>query len=163
MGPLCLDADITLEYNETQCDKRNTYRRKVKEEKAAAAVVEEGETPTDHQTDGGANGTTNGHAEVDDEDRPVKKLKAENGTAVPPDPDGMDYDEPNGEQEGGHDEDDDDDHQDDDVEDDEDEAEEDGTNETPGVTLMDDQEDDELVTMNDMRDEALDDPDDDSD
>ena len=95
--PIRLCANIALEYNETQCDKRNTYRRKVKEEKAAAAAKEgdDDEAPKDGESAPHTNGNTNGHVsgEGEDEDRPAKKFKAEDGSAIVPDPDGSDDDE----------------------------------------------------------------------
>ncbi|QIX01940.1 hypothetical protein AMS68_007457 [Peltaster fructicola] len=51
-------------YNETQCDKRNSYRHRVKQEKAAAATTTE----------------PNGNAM--DEDRPQKKQKGPEGDAI---------------------------------------------------------------------------------
>lgn len=89
------------EYNEVQCDKRNTYRRKVKEEKAAAAAAASGgeqqspETRKDSEKAGvtaeqpSVDGTTNGHIDSDEMDRPIKKLKGDDGQAMIHDPDDM--------------------------------------------------------------------------
>ena len=159
-------ANMFPEYNETQCDKRNTYRRKVKEEKAAAAVKESGEeAPKEGETTEGANGTMNGHAETEDEngDRPVKKLKAEDGSALAPHDDSLEEDDDldpdedirqvdNDSQLDPFDEDEADD------EDADDDQEEDNENEP--VVLVDA---DNVAASGDLRDEALDDPDSDSD
>ena len=146
------------EYNDVQCDKRNSYRHRVKQEKAAATV-----TDKDDEDDAGeaatvpVNGEANGHAEAEGIERPAKKLKAESGKAVSADPDGMDDDADDAEQDGDQDGDDgedgeegaDDEPEDEDVPDD-DEADED---EAEGVA-----NDDEGVRGG-LRDEALDDVD----
>ena len=145
-----------------QCDKRNTYRKKVKEEKAAAAPKDGDETTKEGSAEEGAdgqlNGELNGHAN-DDEDmeRPFKKFKAQNGAAVAPDADGMDETEETIDNQ----EDDVDDQQDDDVEEDEqveDDPEDDGEDEE-----ADDDDRDDIAAAAGVRDEALDDPGSDSD
>ncbi|KAF2717573.1 histone-fold-containing protein [Polychaeton citri CBS 116435] len=78
-----LEAELK-KYNETQCDKRNNYRRRVKEEKAAAVATDEGtdETLQDVSTmSNGINGMANGHQNGDE--RPAKKMRGQNGTVVP--------------------------------------------------------------------------------
>merc|ERR1712070_1055145 len=82
-----------------QCDKRNTYRRKVKEEKKA------GEGTTENDIEASRDGEdlpitngVNGHGETDDTERPMKKFKGEGGQAVAPDADGLhDADDVDGE------------------------------------------------------------------
>ena len=157
-------AKIVSEYNEMQCDKRNTYRRKVKEEKAAAAVPSEGEAPEEGGASGIANGTVNGHAEVteaDDGERPSKKFKAEDGTGMAPDPDVTEDDEMDDAHPGEPDTD--EQHEEDDVgeesDDDEGEDEDEGDE---GIAFVKVHELDDLTVANELRDEALDDPDGDS-
>jgi hypothetical protein len=169
------------EYNEIQCDKRNNYRRKVKEEKAAAGPAGGTEGEGEGEVDGrprsspqvlvpptseGQEGASNGHMDGEERDgeggeRPTKKLKGENGTVVPSDADMDDRnDDPDDDGQDGPESADDDDEDDDD----DDDADELATDE--------DNSDDEMVTMEDaletqpqhevgggMRDEALDDPD----
>ena len=155
-------TEIISEYNETQCDKRNTYRRKVKEDKAAAAVQDEVEAPKDGEPAEGVNGAVNGHAETEDEDRPMKKFKALDGTAIVPDADGLEDDEMDADQDGGQEED--EDHHDDEIDDDEgDDDEDERAEENEGVVVVDDPDPADLATAHDMRDEALDDPNSDSD
>lgn len=78
---------LIIEYNEIQCDKRNAYRRKVKEEKATAPSGENGENE-DGSTDVGGPGASNGDPIVlidpssDAAERPAKKLKGDDGEAV---------------------------------------------------------------------------------
>jgi len=136
-----------------QCDKRNTYRRKVKEEKAAAAPADgESEGPKDN----GALTTTNGHAAEVDDERPTKKFKGQSGEVVAPEPDAMDDADEDGQEDADEnaDEDEDDDVPDDDVDDvDEDEVQ-DETMDEPG---------EEVDGRGELRDEALDEPDSDSD
>ena len=121
---------LLTEYNDIQCDKRNTYRRKVKEDKAVVPTpdAEGGEAP-EAATAIPTNGTANGHVE-DDEERPAKKQKGEEGDALPPDDDAMDEDVPDGEQE--------DMQEDGDQDDDEEEDEED--DEARGDTSMEEEE-----------------------
>ena len=145
------------EYNETQCDKRNTYRRKVKEEKAAAAAKDgtdadvsmfskDGETAKSAE-----DGAVNREGGDEDAERPAKKLKGENGSAAAPDmADDVDDEDGDDEQE---------------AEENDDDADEDGAEDD----VPDEESDDEDQTMEDaleeqpdrseMRDEALDDPD----
>lgn len=157
-GSFVCNADAYVEYNETQCDKRNTYRRKVKEEKAAAVVKDADETPADGDTTTSINGGLNGHAEGDDADRPTKKLKGDDGSAFAPDPDGTEDEDIGAEeddQENQHDDDD-----DDQIDDEDDEAED---NADDRDAVMEDPDTVDAPLGRDMRDEALDDPDDDSD
>lgn len=152
-----------------QCDKRNTYRRKVKEEKAAAAAkdgddasVKEGSTAEGANEH--ANGQTNGHVEDDeDAERPFKKFKAQNGAAVAPDGDPMDETEETIDNQDDEAE----EQQDDEVDDDEqveDEAEDEGEGEGEGEDEEGEDDDgDEIVAATGVRDEALDDPGSDSD
>ncbi|TKA25727.1 hypothetical protein B0A50_05823 [Salinomyces thailandicus] len=155
-----LEAELK-KYNDIQCDKRNTYRRKVKEDKKAAEPGQEGEAPKDG-TDPlptPINGI-NGHVEADgtdDADKPAKKLKGEGGQALPVDAetdglnDGGDEDgESEHEADANEHEDDDDEEVGDEVEDD---AEDDVQDET-----MEDAADDTLDRIGE-RDEALDEPD----
>lgn len=140
------------EYNETQCDKRNTYRRKVKEEKAAAAAKDGDEPAQEESAAEAINGQLNGHAEDEDMERPFKKFKAQDGAAVAPDADGMDetediIDNPDDEA---------DDQQDDDV-DDEDQAEDEAQDGGDEDADEDDERDD-IAAAAGLRDEALDDP-----
>ncbi len=85
------------EYNDIQCDKRNTYRRKIKEDKVVAVPADgEGGDATGATAaapaNGETNGTPNGHA-PDADERPAKKQKGEAGDAVSPDQDAMNDDE----------------------------------------------------------------------
>ncbi|KAK4508456.1 hypothetical protein PRZ48_002195 [Zasmidium cellare] len=147
-----LEAELK-KYNETQCDKRNTYRRKVKEEKAAATATApkdgEGEGEGDSSLPGEA--TTNGHArEEDGAEPPSKKLKRENGDAVLPDADEVDDDDDAGDDVDDNEEDD-DDAVDDDVDDEEDDE---GGDETMEDAL--EEQDDEGEERSGVVDEALD-------
>jgi len=105
-----IDSDTVVEYNDTQCDKRNTYRRKVKEEKAATTTTttQDGDSEAPKDADGPETSTndrtTNGHtaAEGDDE-RPAKRIKGDGvegtgrGSGAWSNPDETDWelDEPN--------------------------------------------------------------------
>lgn len=140
-----IQANFVKEYNEVQCDKRNTYRRKVKEEKAAAAAVVDGD---DISKDGNpmeaTNGIVNGHDGADDEDRPAKKLKAEDGSAIAPDVDGLEDDDMHDDQDDEqevyeHQEEDEDEDDIDDVDDEDDE------DEGPSAVLVDDAEANEMA------------------
>lgn len=150
-----LEAELK-KYNEVQCDKRNTYRRKVKEDKAAATAPELGDDNQDGETAGGANGTMNGHINGEDADRPAKKFKADDGTAIAPNANGLED-----EMDGDHDDQDDEDEDEADVDD---EEEDDVVEVGPGgvVEIDADEHDDDLRVDHDMRDEALDEPGDDS-
>ncbi|WPG99714.1 DNA polymerase epsilon subunit D [Acrodontium crateriforme] len=156
-------------YNDIQCDKRNTYRRKVKEEKAAAAGKDGASGQAGGEEDATMNGDANGHADVNDPERPIKKLKTDNGVAATPDADGNvggaeddendhDVDDQDGDDDEAEDDEDEDDDDDDDAEDDEDDVDDDET-EAIDVTMEgpDDDEDDE--ERGGLRDEALDEPD----
>ncbi|EMD01184.1 hypothetical protein BAUCODRAFT_61755 [Baudoinia panamericana UAMH 10762] len=151
-----LDAELK-KYNDVQCDKRNTYRRKVKEEKAAAAATGEHDEPsaTEENDAQAANGVANGHDALGDDERPVKKLKGGSGEAVAPgtypadhemfdDGPSVDHDDP-------------DEHDPDDDDEEEDEADdavnEDGEQEDAGDPVED------LNGRGEMQDEALDEPD----
>lgn len=143
-----------------QCDKRNTYRRKVKEDKAASAPKdgEEGDTTIEDETIEGANGAaTNGHANGENADRPTKKLKGDDGAAVAPDVDMEDDEDPGDGQEDDQDDPDDGD----DVQDDEDEEQSEGDEQDASL----DETDGPHTTAADLMpvDEALDDPGSDSD
>lgn len=80
-------ANHHIEYNEIQCDKRNAYRRKVKEDKAAAAPQENGENAEALPGVPGA-GATNGDPILlidpssDAAERPAKKQKRETGESA---------------------------------------------------------------------------------
>jgi len=147
---------MPLEYNDTQCDKRNTYRRKVKEEKAAVVPPGEGEGEAESNVtvDGvpeATNGATNGHAHVDDDDeRPAKKFKGEGGEALAPDADLADDLDEDGQQDG------DDDVDEDDGVDDVDDADED---EAQNESMDDPLDDMEAELRFESGDEALDEPD----
>ncbi|KAK4634720.1 DNA polymerase epsilon subunit D [Fulvia fulva] len=148
-------------YNEIQCDKRNTYRRKVKEEKAKDAPPEgegdaegaaSGVASKDGEVVPGANGTANGHADIEDGERPVKKLKGDAGVAMAPGADDADDEDMADDQDA--DANDDEEAADDDVEDedDEDQTMEDALEEQ-------EPEDDDDDERGELRDEALDEPD----
>ncbi|KAK5164968.1 uncharacterized protein LTR77_009633 [Saxophila tyrrhenica] len=143
-----LEAELQR-YTEMQCDKRNTYRRKVKEEKAAAAPKDDGDTTIEGEATAGANGaTTNGHANGEEVDRPTKKLKGDDGAAVAPDADSMDDEDDDGQEDQQEDGDDQPDDEEDDAEEDEDDDDDD--NPSP---------EDEVDESRAMQvDEALDDP-----
>lgn len=148
------------EYNEIQCDKRNTYRRKVKEEKAkdapkdgegeeegaAAGIAHDGEVLP------GANGTANGHADAEDGERPVKKLKGDAGVALAPAADDADDEDMADDQDA--DVNDDEEAADDDVEEDDD----DDADQTMEDALEEQEPEDE-DERGELRDEALDEPD----
>ncbi|KAK3099041.1 hypothetical protein LTR53_019204, partial [Teratosphaeriaceae sp. CCFEE 6253] len=96
-----LDAELK-KYNDIQCDKRNTYRRKVKEDKVTIAPDGgEGEEVPAETAKAPANGTdaANGHADDDDAERPAKKLRGDDGSALAPGQDDMEEDEGELEQE----------------------------------------------------------------
>ncbi|KAK5734843.1 hypothetical protein LTR17_008613 [Elasticomyces elasticus] len=101
-----LEAELK-KYNDIQCDKRNTYRRKVKEDKtpAESAGGEGEQTAADAVASPAvvADVDTNGHASPEDDERPAKKQKGETGDAVSPHADAMDEDGPDGEQDDGQD------------------------------------------------------------
>lgn len=128
-----------------QCDKRNSYRHRVKQEKAAAAAdaTDKGENTA---LEGQANGDANGHVETDGAERPAKKLKGPDGVVVTTPGVGAE-----------------DDDVDDEGEDDEgeDADEEDGADETMEDADDDDEEeveeDGENGERGEVRDEALDD------
>ncbi|KAK6395215.1 hypothetical protein LTR65_000684 [Meristemomyces frigidus] len=150
-----LEAELK-KYNDTQCDKRNTYRRKVKEDKKVTEPAPEDglEEPKDGETTEAINGT-NGHAEAETEDaeRPAKKLKGDAGQAVAPDADGLQEGDMDDEQDA-------DDHEDEEGE--EDGADEDEEDESEGEEAQDQtMEDpgDETEDRGELRDEALDEPD----
>ncbi|EME89177.1 uncharacterized protein MYCFIDRAFT_185572 [Pseudocercospora fijiensis CIRAD86] len=151
-----LEAELK-KYNETQCDKRNTYRRKVKEEKAAAAAKDGTDADVSMiSKDGEAaksaeDGAVNHEGDDEDAGRPAKKLKGANGSAAAPQmSDDVDDDDGDDEQE---------------AEDNDDDADEDGAEDD----VPDEESDDGDQTMEDaleeqpdrraLRDEALDDPD----
>ena len=87
------------EYNEVQCDKRNSYRHRVKQEKAAAAADVDASKDGDDGAEAAhlyaqTNGTGNGHLEADDEvGRPAKKQKGLDGAVVNVDGDDEDDDD----------------------------------------------------------------------
>ncbi|TKA82909.1 hypothetical protein B0A55_01160 [Friedmanniomyces simplex] len=136
-----LDAELKSsyrQYNDVQCDKRNTYRRKVKEDKAAVVPEggEGGEITGEAAAapgNGDTNGTANGHAPIDDE-RPAKKQKGETGDAVSPDQDAMDEDGPDDEQEDGQNADQDEEVEEESDEEEADESEDDETEELAELT-----------------------------
>jgi DNA polymerase epsilon subunit 3 len=146
-----LRTKIYVEYSDIQCNKRNTYRRKVKEEKQAASQLEGDQAAAEGDTSIATNGELE-HAEGDDADRPIKKLKADDGTAVDPDTTGLDDEDMEDEV--------------DDVPDGDDQADDEGDDEVEDE--MEDEEDeepaevareaDDEVAVGGMRDEALDDP-----
>ena len=156
------DANVYVEYSDIQNNKRNTYRRKVKEEKQANAQLDDDQAPREGEAVEGMNGAVNGHANGDDEDRPVKKFKGEDGSALAPDVDGLDDEDMDDTQDAGPD--DEEDHAVDDDEDEgDDEAEdEDDEDEDPSENVIHPDPNDE-VAVGSMRDEALDDPDSESD
>ncbi|SMQ46865.1 unnamed protein product [Zymoseptoria tritici ST99CH_3D7] len=150
-----LEAELKR-YNEIQCDKRNTYRKKVKEEKAAA-TQEGGEGGS---KDGGSTNGTNSdpivltdRTEPDDGgERPAKKMKGEGGEAVQADQDGDDADDDEG------DDDQDGDDQDDEGDDGGADSEVDEENDESGDDTMEDALE-EIEERGELRDEALDEPD----
>ncbi|KAK4978407.1 hypothetical protein LTR28_005767 [Elasticomyces elasticus] len=63
---------LSAEYNTIQCEKRNSYRRKVKEGRQSAALATtNGETPAPDSSSGGA--SVAGHSDTHDEDGPPAK------------------------------------------------------------------------------------------
>lgn len=148
-------ADFYTEYSDIQNNKRNTYRRKVKEEKQAASQLEGDQTAAEGELSEVTNGAVNGHVDVDDEDRPVKKFKGEDGSAMALDADDLEDEDMEDDHDDAGDEDDPADGEEEDGVDDEPEDEEDEEEEPSGhVELIDDDE----VAVGGMRDEALDDP-----
>ncbi|EMF17729.1 histone-fold-containing protein [Sphaerulina musiva SO2202] len=167
-----LDAELK-KYNEMQCDKRNTYRRKVKADKDAAAekepgegdtseVAKDGEAPASATNGSAASKSANGND--NNVGRPTKKLKGENGTAVPKADAEMrdDDDDDNDDEDDDNDEDDDEqdahEQEEDEGEDgaeDEDVADEEESQDEQMVDALEEQDED----ASGMRDEALDDPD----
>ncbi|KAK5134980.1 hypothetical protein LTR08_005932 [Meristemomyces frigidus] len=149
-----LEAELK-KYNDVQCDKRNTYRRKVKEDKKVEEPIKgDGtEAPKDAETAEVTNGV-NGHAQADDAERPAKKLKADAGHAVPTDGDGLrDADmEDEGDAEEVVD-------GDGEEADESDEAEEDGEDDEEGQDETMEEPVDEVEDRRESRDEALDEPD----
>lgn len=158
-GGATRNSRVMIEYSSTQNNKRNTYRKKVKEEKAAVPVTEgdEGDSGTAGERGDDAERPVNSLVgeENDDEERPFKKFKAKNGVAI--DPEADDGDERDSEVE--HDDDEDDDVDADGLvgseEGSDSEAQEsvDGDDETMGETI------DELEAQAGIRDEGLDEPD----
>ncbi|CAD0096635.1 unnamed protein product [Aureobasidium vineae] len=85
-----LEAELK-KYNTVQCDKRNSYRRKIREEKASSKTggVDDDGKPTDSGAENGdadasmldatEMSAVNGHSRNDDEEPPSKKLRRENG------------------------------------------------------------------------------------
>ncbi|KAK4988957.1 hypothetical protein LTR66_003798 [Elasticomyces elasticus] len=66
-----LEAELE-KYNTIQCEKRNSYRRKVKEGRQSAALATtNGETPAPDSSSGGA--SVAGHSDTHDEDGPPAK------------------------------------------------------------------------------------------
>lgn len=100
---------IAIEYNEVQCDKRNSYRRKIKQEKEAAAPTTtgapgegEGQDESTISMISSDHNAANGRASRDEGiEPPSKKVRREPGDEV--DEDG-DEDDEGGEDEGGEDE-----------------------------------------------------------
>lgn len=145
------------EYNEIQCDKRNAYRRKVKEEKAAATPAENGEGTESSNAVAGP-GASNGDPIVlidpssDAAERPAKKLKGDDGEALQADdedPDDVENDDTEMNQDA--------DEQDEEAEDDDvdDEEGSDGSDDDP----MEDAREHLDEERGELRDEALDEPD----
>lgn len=135
-----------------QCDKRNTYRHRVKQEKAAAAqVAREDESAALAEEASAANGLSNGHAETiatdENGDRPTKKIKGAEGLVIIPsdgvdEDDDMDDDQPDDEE--------DDDAVDDEVDDEDDDE---------GIEVTEQNEadpPDEAIAPDGTKDEALD-------
>ncbi|KAM0723026.1 hypothetical protein Q7P37_001224 [Cladosporium fusiforme] len=151
-----LEAELK-KYNDTQCDKRNSYRHRVKAEKAAAAGPEGDDVDAVDATDASLLasqllGVANGQADADvegDGERPAKKFKGTDGHVVvtPGEPvdDAEELEE-------------DDDVEDDDAEDDEPE-DEDGEEEGDDVAdeTMEGMDDGDHGGRGVMKDEALDD------
>ncbi|KAI4729239.1 histone-fold-containing protein [Aureobasidium sp. EXF-10728] len=155
-----LEAELK-KYNTVQCDKRNSYRRKIREEKASSKTggVDDDGKPTDSGAENGDADASmldatevsavNGHSRDGDEEPPSKKLRRE---------DGEELDEEEGDEEEFHDALEGEDQAEDEV-DDEDE-DEDGEEEEQ----VEDGVDEEEERVGDgMRDEALDDASEDSD
>ncbi|CAK1356131.1 DNA polymerase epsilon subunit D [Cercospora beticola] len=150
-----LEAELK-KYNDTQCDKRNTYRRKVKADKDAATDKPTGEGETSEiAKDGEAtaattNGASNAGAE-DETDRPAKKLKAENGAAVTPGGDEDMVDDDGDDEQDAND-------QDDEEEDDEEGAEDEvpDEEESEDDQPMEDALEEQVEDAGGIRDEALD-------
>ncbi|GAB7348582.1 hypothetical protein MBLNU459_g6968t1 [Dothideomycetes sp. NU459] len=144
-----LEAELK-KYNTVQCDKRNSYRRIVKEKKAAAAAGSHDDNGDASALDGSlvANGD---HSTRDGDERPSKKLRREPGDEVDElaeeeeaDGDGEDYADDGVENEA------------DELGEDDDEAMEDEDDHFEDAVEEVDEEEDQ-VAGDGMRDEALDD------
>ncbi|CAD0097513.1 unnamed protein product [Aureobasidium mustum] len=146
-----LEAELK-KYNTVQCDKRNSYRRKIREEKASK-TGDDGK-PTDSGAENGDADASmldatemsamNGHGRNDGEEPPSKKLRREAG----------EDDDEEGEDEEFHDA----------LEGEDDEVVEEGDEEDDDEEQVDDGVDEEEERVGEgMRDEALDDASEDSD
>lgn len=136
----------------------------MKQEQSSAVTNEDGGAVDEASAVEGANGTASGNVEDVDDERPSKKMRAENGAAMALDSSHLGDDE-DVDSEGDNDHENQHDEEDDDDEEDDGEDEDEGADETQdggaGMSLVDDR--DELMTGDGLRDEALDEPNSDSD
>ena len=109
------------------------------------------------------NGIVNGHADGEDGDRPAKKLKADDGSALAPDADGLEDEEMDDEPDETLDDADDQTAEEDDVEDDDEANEDEDDDGEPSENVLEPGDADDEVAVGGLRDEALDDPGSDSD
>ena len=143
-----VQAEVS-KYNEVQCDKRNSYRKRVKADKAAVDPEDGKDTDAMDDTDAAiSNAVANGERSGEDEP-PSKKVRREPGDEVDDADEDVEDEGPDDEPEEEEDE------EEDDGEEDEDEEAEDDEQANEG---MQEEEDDDLVT-GEIRDEALDEPD----
>jgi len=155
-----VEAEVN-KYNEIQCDKRNSYRRRVKADKPPAGDAtngKDGEDADDATISSGsaARGAINGSTTNGEAERPSKKARTEPGDDIDEgEQDGEDAEEDGGE-DATEEDDEDDEESGDEAEDDDDEM--DGADEEADGRLGDEDEDDGMMA-NGIRDEALDEPD----
>jgi DNA polymerase epsilon subunit 3 len=74
-----LEAEVG-KFTSIQADKRNSYRKKVREDKKAAKGDAPAESPLAQVT--GVNGVANGHRDGDVESPPTKRIRRESGDEV---------------------------------------------------------------------------------
>jgi DNA polymerase epsilon subunit 3 len=159
---MCQQHWHTAEYNDTQCDKRNSYRHRVKAEKAEKTGTDgtgEGDDAVD-ATDASLlaaqlNGVANGHADAgDDGERPAKKFKGTGGHVVitpgePIDEDDVEDFEAEADVDDGEDD-------DEEVDDDEPEDDDGNDDEEAEDETMEGMDEPEMDGRGGLRDEALD-------
>jgi len=137
-------------YNEVQCDKRNSYRKRVKADKAAVDPEDGKDTDAMDDTDAAiSNAVANGKRSGEDEP-PSKKIRREPGDEAHDGDEDVEGEGPDDEPEEDEDEEEEDDGE-------EPEAEEEAEDDEPADEGM--QEDDDDLVSGEIRDEALDEPD----